>query len=78
MKCAICGGELVDGALCSTYAIWFYPLDAKGRPDADGWFRLRRPEEGFWNDFFSVAKVRAQYCPSCKMVFAPVVRTDEE
>lgn len=30
MKCAICGGELVEGALCSTYAIWFYPLGADG------------------------------------------------
>lgn len=47
MKCAICGGELAEGALCSTY-------------------------------FFTVAKARAQYCPSCKMVFAPVVRTDED
>ena len=78
MKCAICGGELVEGALCSTYAIWFYPLGADGKPGYDGRFRLRRTEEGFWSDFFTVAKARAQYCPSCKMVFAPVVRTDED
>lgn len=78
MKCAICGGELVEGALCSTYAIWFYPLGADGKPGYDGGFRLRRTEEGFWSDFFTVAKARAQYCPSCKMVFAPVVRTDED
>lgn len=31
MKCAICGGELAEGALCSTYAIWFYPLGADGK-----------------------------------------------
>lgn len=51
---------------------------ADGKPGYDGRFRLRRTEEGFWSDFFTVAKARAQYCPSCKMVFAPVVRTDED
>lgn len=56
MKCAICGGELVEGALCSTYAIWFYPLGADGKPGYDGRFRLRRTEEGFWSDFFTVAR----------------------
>lgn len=56
MKCAICGGELAEGALCSTYAIWFYPLGADGKPGYDGRFRLRRTEEGFWSDFFTVAK----------------------
>jgi hypothetical protein len=71
MKCAICGAELVEGALCSTYPIWFYPVDAEGRPEEEGKIRLRRTADSFWSDIFTVAKARAQYCPSCKMVFTP-------
>lgn len=71
MKCAICGGEFVEGALCSSYPIWFYPLDAKGRPDDDGKFRLRSLANRPITEMFTVAKARAQYCPSCKLVFTP-------
>ena len=71
MKCAICGGELVEGALCSSYPIWFYPLDAKGRPDDGGKFRLRSLANRPITEMFTVAKARAQYCLSCKMVFTP-------
>ena len=71
MKCAICGGELVEGALCSSYPIWFYPLDAKGRPDDDVKFRLRSLANKPITEMFTVAKARAQYGPSCKLVFTP-------
>lgn len=71
MKCAICGGELVEGALCSSYPIWFYPLDSKGRPDDEGKFRLRSLANRPISDMFTVTKARAQYCQSCKTVFTP-------
>lgn len=68
MKCAICGGELVEGALCSSYPIWFYPLDAKDRPDVGASSALRSLANRPITEMFTVARL-AHSIAVLQMVF---------